>query len=217
MALATDGTQQVGSGESPSFSNDHALLWNGTAESAVDLNPAGSLQSFAYGVSGGQQVGQIAMNVPGRGTVFHATLWTGSATSAVDLQPTNLFFPNSIALGTNGRFQVGVGDTGGNTGNSALLWAGTPDSAVNLGALLTGFSNSTANSIDDAGNVFGIGYDNAGKMHAIEWVPAPEPATPLAFVMLGALALRREQRRSIAAEGGFHPTTFPRSPSLAEL
>lgn len=37
--------------------NGHTLLWNGSADRAVDLNPSGSGSSFGIGTSGGQQSG----------------------------------------------------------------------------------------------------------------------------------------------------------------
>ena len=41
-ATGTNGTQQVGYGYSPATGNPaHALLWNGSAASYVDLNPSG--------------------------------------------------------------------------------------------------------------------------------------------------------------------------------
>ncbi len=36
---------------------DHALLWNDTADSAVDLNPNGFRFSYGLGTNGTQQVG----------------------------------------------------------------------------------------------------------------------------------------------------------------
>lgn len=49
------GGQQVGSGQTSS--STHALLWAGTAASAVDLNPASALSSEAIATSGVHQVG----------------------------------------------------------------------------------------------------------------------------------------------------------------
>src|SRR5262245_52955229 len=55
-AWGADGTSQVGYATNSS-SREHAILWNGTAESFVDLNPPGFETSFIYGVSGDHQVG----------------------------------------------------------------------------------------------------------------------------------------------------------------
>src|SRR5688572_8853017 len=53
------GSSQVGVGELSSEQGliSHALLWNGTAESVVDLHPSGFSSSIATGVSGDFQVG----------------------------------------------------------------------------------------------------------------------------------------------------------------
>ncbi len=65
---------------------EHALLWSGTAASAVDLNPSGIDLVYAYGISGGQQVGSGYGSATG-GIIYHALLWSGTAASAVDLNP----------------------------------------------------------------------------------------------------------------------------------
>jgi hypothetical protein len=73
----------------------HAMLWYGSAASAIDLNPAGYMGSEALHVSNGLQVG-YAYTFPDpypTGPMFyHALLWSGSAASAVDLNP---FMPAS--------------------------------------------------------------------------------------------------------------------------
>src|SRR5207253_3155527 len=106
--------QQVGYGNDIN-NNPHALLWLGSANTAVDLHPTGLPNEFsnsaAYGTSGSQQVGG--------GHVFfgdvHALLWSGSANSAVDLNPTNIGINGSDAYATNGTQQVGDGQ-GASTG-----------------------------------------------------------------------------------------------------
>jgi hypothetical protein len=53
----------------------------------------------------------------------------------------------------------------------ARLWKGTADSAVDLHDLLPpGFTNSTAYSIDAAGNIYGLASDSNGVSHAVEWL-----------------------------------------------
>ncbi len=83
QALGTDGVQQVGYAQqvlgANAFSGPYAMVWSGTANSAVNLNPIGSIESQAKAVFGGQQVGY--------GFAHHALLWTGSAASFVDLHP----------------------------------------------------------------------------------------------------------------------------------
>ena len=84
-AQAVSGGQQVGYGSMPSPlgpgvpDSIHALLWNGSAASAVDLNPAGYPESFASAAFNGQQGGYAALtDAP---NVTRAVLWSGSAAS----------------------------------------------------------------------------------------------------------------------------------------
>ena len=170
IAYGTDGEHQVGSGTSGSHS--HALLWDGTANSAIDLHVSSLGQSFfsdsvAYGVGGGQQVGYLSA---GPLSEQHAALWSGTAASAVDLRPSDS--KTAIALATNGRIQVGQTQSlPPEFFFHARLWKGTADSAVDLHELLPGdFTNSTAYSIDAAGNIYGLAYDSGGVGHAVEWL-----------------------------------------------
>src|SRR5262245_7945771 len=68
--FGVSGASQVGRARGNDFYG-HALLWNGTSESVVDLHPAGFVYSEARGVSGASQVGFGAG--PG-----HALLWNGT-------------------------------------------------------------------------------------------------------------------------------------------
>ena len=96
----------------------HALLWTGTAASAVDLNPSGFTDSVATGVAGGEQVGEGLTT----DDVSHALLWTGTAASAVDL---NAFLPsgftNATATGIDESGDISGYDFGPN-GVHAVLW-----------------------------------------------------------------------------------------------
>jgi hypothetical protein len=78
------GGQQVGDAAGPANGNNvHAILWSGTADSAVDLNPSGFTQSEALGISGGRQVG-FGFG-PATANNEHALLWSGRAISVLDL------------------------------------------------------------------------------------------------------------------------------------
>ena len=122
----------------------HALLWSGSAGSAVDLNPTnltGITSSVANGTDGNQQVGWGSGSATGNS--LHAMLWSGSAGSAVDLNPTNLTgCTGSVALGAGGNQQVGYGNFGGNI--DALLWSGSAGSAVDLNPVQLLAQSSTA-------------------------------------------------------------------------
>jgi len=166
------GTQQVGNGGGLNFPNSgtHALLWNGSANSYVDLNPSGFNSgfsvSYARAICGTQQVGDGHGPSTGTGSPEHALLWTGTAASYVDLNPTG--FTSSYAYGTNGTYQVGYG-TGPATGYNiyhALLWNGSAASCVDLNP--GGFSQSYARGISGSQQA-GYGTAANGNTHALLW------------------------------------------------
>ena len=102
------GASQVGSGTPlDCFHCRHALLWNGTAESVVDLHPSGFSWSQARGVSGASQVG-FGLGPPTN--EVHALLWNGTAESVVDLHPVG--YEGTDAFGVSARARwVGATDT----------------------------------------------------------------------------------------------------------
>ena len=57
FAVGVSGNSQVGSGDPASASFSHALLWQGSAASYVDLNPTGFTGSTANGVSDNTEIG----------------------------------------------------------------------------------------------------------------------------------------------------------------
>ena len=158
IATATDGQFQVGIGN---FNNahNHALLWQGSAASLVDLNPSDMTGSAAYGVSGGFQAG-YAFDSSGH---THAILWNGTAASAVDLTPAGV--TTAYAFGVGGGQEVGFGE-GGNLPNyfNALLWTGTAGSVVNLNP--AGVFGSAAYAVSGG---YQVGYAVVGNEHAFLW------------------------------------------------
>jgi hypothetical protein len=196
----TSGTQQIGSGRWTTLGggmHDHALLWSGSADSAVDLHPShlpDINESIGLGTDGRQQVG-IGQLTPVHPP--HALLWSGSAESAVDLHPQGFDYRDSYAYAVRSGIQVGVGLRFAGSGE-ALLWRGTAESVVNLHAFLPdGFAWSKATAIDDAGHVFGVAFNIAEQQwHAVEWVPIPEPSSLGLLLPLAAAALLRRRRGS---------------------
>jgi hypothetical protein len=187
-------------GSSGTLFNGHAVLWTGTATSAIDLHPASMLSSIAVGVGANQQVGW-GFN-PNRNSL-DALLWTGSVDSAIDLSPTsappNFGGASSRAFSTNGVQQVGI------YGNHAFLWSGTAASAFDLQPLLptdgfpNGIANSAADAIDAQGNVFGTAMAFNGEttqLYAVEWVAVPEPQSILIVAIAIPLLLWAARSRA---------------------
>lgn len=137
-ALATSGANQVGYASGATH-GQHAGMWSGTAESWVDLHPAGSeyTTSWAYGVSGNQQVGQVVRRNVYWQYFHHAALWNGTAASFVDLTPSA---SSAAAYDVWGGQQVGYEE------GRAALWSGTAASKVSLHP--TGSATSRAFGID---------------------------------------------------------------------
>ncbi len=170
-------------------------MWNGTANSAVDLSPInlnGINESEALGTNGMQQVGYGYVSGTSND---QALLWDGTAASAVDLNPSGYNF--SEALSTNGAFQVGYGSVPGQISDRALLWAGTAGSVINLQTLFPSVDSltaSVADDIDSSGNIYGFANNNVGGFFAVEWSPVPEPATEsLLIVAVVGILMRRRQ------------------------
>lgn len=176
--------KQVGRGSGPATYDpqfgvweDHALLWNGTADSAVDLHPSGMVYSDAYGIGPGQIVGD-AGGTPG----LHAILWSGPTHTVTDLNPTNLNgFTFTRALATDGTRQVGFGDitVAGIDSQHALLWSGSGATTVDLHpTLLPQILNSFATSNAGMQQV-GYGTDATRAAHALFWTGTAESAIDL--------------------------------------
>ena len=171
VAYGTDGTQQVGVGSTG------AILWDGTATSAVAPNPTnllGFIASTAYGVKAGQQVGYGQLS---GGAVAHALLWNGTADSAVDLNPPG--FGGSTAIGTDGLHQVGYGGGPSTVRTHALLWSGSANSVVDLHP--TQFSDITDTFAYGVGGgqEVGVGLAADGLNRAIVWSGSANSAVEL--------------------------------------
>src|ERR1035437_5025090 len=164
-ANGNSGSQQVGYGySSVSGYYEHALLWSGTASSAVDLNPSGFTSSQANGNSGTQQVGNGSGSATGNNN--HALLWSGTAGSVVDLNPSG--FTQSYGFGVAGGQQVGTGYLANEDLPIALLWFGTAGSVVDLNP--NDFTTSSAQRNSGSQQVgYGSGFATGNNYHALLW------------------------------------------------
>jgi hypothetical protein len=82
LAMGVEGNEQVGYGMRVGTGSYHALLWQGSAGSVVDLHPFEFGESMAAATNGINQVGRWVST----SHRAHALVWSGSATSFVDLQ-----------------------------------------------------------------------------------------------------------------------------------
>ena len=108
-ALATNGTQQGGWAYTAlPIATQHAMLWSGTPESAVDLHPAAYSDSKITALTDTKQVGDGWVGPMGApGSVRHALVWSGTADSVVDL---NQYLPpgytHAVATGIDANGNV---------------------------------------------------------------------------------------------------------------
>ena len=167
-AYVVHGTAQAGYAFSSTTNTNHAILWNGTAASAVDLTP--STLSSAY-VTGLGHRSEVGCGTPVGMSVIHALLWHGTAASMVDLHPAG--FTDSCARAAQGRVDVGYGHTSASGALHALLWKGSAQTAVDLQQFLPiTFTSSEAYAIDTTGVILGSAYSTStASWHAVIWVP----------------------------------------------
>lgn len=162
---------------------EHAVLWNGTAGSAVDLHPAGFDSSAAVATNGVQQGGWAYSAASAGGSHLHAMMWLGAAGSAVDLHPAGYVDTRVNAM--SGSVQVGEGWDGPSSQSSsarhALAWAGTAASVIDLNqSLPPGYKNAAATGVDETGNIVGYAYNTPpvgsglpADAIAVMWIPGP--------------------------------------------
>jgi hypothetical protein len=160
-ALAISGNQEVGDAVFGGNTNvTHAVLWNGTAASAVDLAPTGATYSYATGTDGSQQVGYAGL--PANTNGQSAILWTGTAASAVDLNPSGA--TSSLANAVFGSQEVGQ------VNHIAYLWNGANPNGVSLSAASLGMPQSDALGTNGAEQVgYGDTAGNPSVQEALLW------------------------------------------------
>lgn len=148
---------------------DQAVLWNGSAASAVNLTPPGSPGSSVSAVAGGVQVGwwwwPYQCWISGQWHTCHtrqACAWAGTPGSYDNLQVTG--YEYSLVSDTDGSVHVGTvttDDASGNVWSHAGMWRPPSYGFVSLHP--AGASSSFASAID--------GNRQFGSMHT----PFPGP------------------------------------------
>ena len=179
-ALGVSALQQMGWASINAV--DHAVMWNGTMDSFIDLNPDNAVHSYGRAISNGKQVGTANF-----GTYDHAMLWNGSKDDWVDLNPGWAGAIMSTANGISGNQQVGTSTYGTvpDTHTHAGLWNGTAESWVDLNP--TDVSGESIESIATAtdGNQQ-VGYATfAGYTHAGLWTGSADTWVDLSPVGSG--------------------------------
>jgi len=229
IANGVSGAQQLGEDFIAGASNPHALLWTGTANSLVDLNPTdlGNVTlSEGWATNGTQQVGEAVIvtgtNPRTQTQSTHAVLWTGTANSAVDLNPTDLTgITTSFAYGTDGSQQVGDGNDSGyyNLPGTPLLWSGTAVSAVDLSP--TNLSQILASEAVGVSGSQQVGYGEAssGFYHALLWTGTAASAVDLNTTEFGtpyseALATNGAQQVGFGYTGNSDNDAFENQQAL---
>lgn len=132
----------------------HAALWSDSTSSWVDLHPADAIDSFAFGVGDGVQVGSAYF---GR---FFAGYWRGSASTWVNLSPSLHW---SMALAGNAAVQVGWTVVYTDSADHAALWRGKPESFVDLHPAELSHSYALGVSGDEQVGYATIGSSNGWK------------------------------------------------------
>jgi hypothetical protein len=145
-------------------STAHAMMWSGTAASAVDLTPSNVTNAYAYAAGGTTQAG---CGVVAPATAQHALLWGGSASTMKDLNPSG--YLNSCARAVQNGLIAGLGvDPSGVL--HALLWGSGGKSMLDLNTTLpSGYTAAEALNFDPAGNIVGTVWSTGG-IHGAMWM-----------------------------------------------
>lgn len=185
IARAIAGGQQVGNINYYFYTSyeriiiEHAALWRGSAQSAVDLHPSGigCERSYAHNTDGNRQVGNGYFPTSSNTAPYRALLWSGTAASVVVLHPAG--YTHSFAEGVGGGEQVGYAfNTNGDGYSRAMLWRGTAQSAVQLHP--AGYITTVAwatNGVNEVGS--GSTPATGSQSHALRWSGTAESVVDL--------------------------------------
>lgn len=180
FASAINNTGQV-----VGFSNGQATLWNSSSSITLD-NPSGAYDSQAYGINNNDQVVGYSYYNSG----YQATLWNGSTPTKLG----TLGGTHSGAFDINDAGQiVGFSDTVTNISH-ATLWNMQNGIAValDLNSLINpalGFTLTSAQSINNTGQIAGYALNSLGQTEAYVLSVATVPIPSGWLLMLSGLGL----------------------------
>lgn len=156
------------------------LLAGETHALGLGISELGDVAGSCYHITGSQLLAQN-----------RATLWAAGGTGALDLGPTPgpdvcvvgyPFYTDNVAREVNDCGQVvGHAECVGSGGPlAAFLWEdGVMSNLEDLIPAGSGWSLLTAEGVNDAGRIVGIGLNPAGELHAFMLVPPAPPACGL--------------------------------------
>jgi len=142
-----------------------AVLWSGSAASAVELGPDGIDFSVVNGMDETHQVGFYWS--PDQ----HACMWTGTKESFVDLNPVGA--SQSGAWGAGSGYQVGLYLPQQAQNGRACIWKGTAESMEDLGVLVPNAQTLAQGVWTQGQTIYVVGYVNYGLfggVQALLWV-----------------------------------------------
>lgn len=167
---AVSQTNQAGWVQAVRGGPRQAAIWKDTAASFVSVHPSGFDRSEVLGMDSFNMEGYAIDS----SNVMHAIQWNSPSTW-VDLTPAGADAAQAVDV-TNGE-AVGYAMIGGQ--QHAAAWNGTAASFVDLQQYLpAGYVQSTANSIDSRGRIYGTAQKlvstpngNTYAIQAIMWTP----------------------------------------------
>jgi hypothetical protein len=192
------GGQQVGHTNLFLVGPSHALLWEGSAKSLVDLHPSGWDASYAMATDGKRQVGWRESHSGNIGQF--ATMWSGTSKSWVDLHDASTYIETN-ALGISGDVQVGVGVLPSETFR-AVMWRNTAASITSLHPAHLFRSKAFATDGEQQ-----VGHTAAANvvLHAALWTGTAESYVdlhPVGYVQSEALGVAGGQQVGFASFSG---------------
>lgn len=178
MATGVFGNQQVGT--TTGNEGSEAVMWNGTANSMINLHPQAYEASSVVGTNGQIQIGDVrfSVNIEGpnglRAYYYTAGYWSGEAESFISLDAGNYQTSHTTAI--RGDLIVGTGSVTNFRGNilstHALAWTGVFKQRIDLERFLNvKVAQSGVFGIGPKGEILGWVLEAGNKRQMVIWRP----------------------------------------------